>query len=794
MIRTFHISFLTMILAISGVKTAVGQNLVINELMQSNVDEIMDDLNEFPDSWVEVYNLGPETANLVNYRIGITPDPNAAWALPAYAIPAGGHAIIYCDKEAQGLHSDFRLDSGKGCQVYLFMGASIIDQVEDLPKQPAPNVAYGRKTDGSVDWGYQLITTPGYSNSNFICDHDHILGNPIFSEPGSVQTGSRTILLELSVPEGSPEGTVIHYTTDGREPTRSDRRYSSPILITATSIIRAKLFCDGWLSPRSTAHSYILFPRDLTLPVISITTDDSYMNDSQIGIFPNNDTSNRTLHHNWRRPANIEYFESEGVPSAINQLGEIRVGGGTTRENSRKTLVVYANKRFGTKRFSYEFFPDQKPGLTEFKSFLLRNAGNDFNSLFMRDAIAQRNMGSNADLDWQAWSPAIVFINGEYYSMLNIRERDNEDNIYTNYNGLEDIDLIENWDDLKEGDFNNFYKFEAFYHNSHTFAEYEEWMDCEEFINLMIMDLYHNNLDFPGNNIIIWRPRAEGGRWRWIAKDVDYSLGMYNIPYTYKIFRWFYDPKYDPTWYWGANHPEYTFLFRHLMENTDFKNMFIERSAIYMGDFLNERGIHKVWDPMYEKIKYEYPYHRMKISRYPDYNKEMQHVNDWVAHRSDEFYKQISNFYDVGNPIPLEINTNQQDSPLTSLSFNGVTLSEGQFDGKFYPNHTIRLDAKPKEGMELMGWWIQQTNGSSTTSQEYMITDLDMEMPVCSRLVIEPICYNIANGIINIGFTPTTTKSNDVYDLNGRKVRSGSTSLDGLPRGIYIVGGRKVIK
>ena len=378
--------------------------------------------------------------------------------------------------------------------------------------------------------------------------------------------------------------------------------------------------------------------------------------------------------------------------------------------------------------------------------------------------------------------------------MLNIRERDNEDNIYTNYNGLEDIDLIENWDDLKEGDFNNFYKFEAFYHNSHTFAEYEEWMDCEEFINLMIMDLYHNNLDFPGNNIIIWRPRAEGGRWRWIAKDVDYSLGMYNIPYTYKIFRWFYDPKYDPTWYWGANHPEYTFLFRHLMENTDFKNMFIERSAIYMGDFLNERGIHKVWDPMYEKIKYEYPYHRMKISRYPDYNKEMQHVNDWVAHRSDEFYKQISNFYDVGNPIPLEINTNQQDSPLTSLSFNGVTLSEGQFDGKFYPNHTIRLDAKPKEGMELMGWWIQQTNGSSTTSQEYMITDLDMEMPVCSRLVIEPICYNIANGIINIGFTPTTTKSNDVYDLNGRKVRSGSTSLDGLPRGIYIVGGRKVIK
>ena len=793
MIRKLYIYLLTMILTISAIGTADGQSLVINELMQSNVDEIMDDLNEFPDSWVEVYNMGPGTANLVNYKIGITSNQNEAWSLPAYAIPAGGHAIIYCDKESQGMHTNFRLDSGKDCQVYLFMSGSIIDQVEGLAKQPAPNIAYGRQTDGSSNWGYQLISTPGYSNSGLTCGHDHILGNPVFSEPGSVRTGSRSILLELSVPEGSPEGTAIHFTTDGREPTRSDRKYSSPIHITATSVIRAKLFCDGWLSPRSISHSYILFPRNLTLPIISITTNDAYMNDSRIGIFPNNDTSNRNLHHNWRRPSNIEYFEGEGSPSIINQLGEIRVGGGTTRDNPRKTLVVYAHKRFGTKRFSYEFFPDQKPGLTEFKSFLLRNAGNDFNSLFMRDAIVQRHMGTNTDLDWQAWSPAIVYINGEYYSMLNIRERDNEDNVYTNHDRLEDIDLIENWNNLKEGDKGNLNRYENFYNQSgHTMAEYKQWMDCEEFINLMIMNLYHNNLDFPGNNIVMWRPRTEDGKWRWIAKDVDYSLGMYNISYTYKIFRWFYDPSYDSTWYWGANDPEFTLLFRHLMEDPNFKNLFIERSAIYMGDFLNERGIHKVWDPMYDKIKYEYPYHRQKISKYPDYGKEMKHVNDWLAHRTDEFYDQISSFYNTGNPTSLKINTNLQNNPLESLSFNDVALSESRFDGKYFPNHTIKLEAKPKNGMEILGWWIQQTNGGSTISQEYMSADLNLEMPSCSRLVIDPICYNIANGIININAT-TSTKSNDVYDLNGRKVRSGSMSHDGLPRGIYIIGGKKVV-
>jgi hypothetical protein len=42
--------------------------LVINEMMQSNVDCVMDDANEFPDSWVELYNCRravPQTLNHV---------------------------------------------------------------------------------------------------------------------------------------------------------------------------------------------------------------------------------------------------------------------------------------------------------------------------------------------------------------------------------------------------------------------------------------------------------------------------------------------------------------------------------------------------------------------------------------------------------------------------------------------------------------------------------------------------------------------------------------------------------
>ena len=124
----------------------------------------------------------------------------------------------------------------------------------------------------------------------------------------------------------------------------------------------------------------------MTLPVISLVTDQRYWDDQQIGIITNNTSESRV---DWRRPVNIEYFETPKSESLLNQLGEVRVQGGASRGANLKSLAIYANKRFGEKRLSYEFFPDQRPGDTEFKSLVLRNAGNDFDYLLMRDAVVQ---------------------------------------------------------------------------------------------------------------------------------------------------------------------------------------------------------------------------------------------------------------------------------------------------------------------------------------------------------------------------------------------------------------------
>lgn len=770
-----------------------GDHLIINELMQSNIDCWMDDLNDFPDSWVELYNPSSANIDLSNYSLGVVLDAGEAWKLPSQTIAPGKYVIVCCDKESTKLHTPFRLESGKGCNVYLFRDGQVIDKVENLAKQPAPNIAYGRQTDGSEEWGYQLTPTPNKANSGEVCDGNHILGEPVFSQKGFVINGSKSFRLKLTLPEGAPEGTEIRYTTNGTEPTASSSKCgSSGFAINKSTTVRARLFCNGWLSPRSTVESYIFHDKELTIPVISIVIDDKYLNDAKIGIFANN--NNHDNPKNWRRPMNIELFDATDEPSRLNQLCETRITGGWSRDASRKSMAVYAHKRFGTKKLDYEFFPDQRPGVTDFKSVVLRNAGNDRDGIYMRDAICQRTMAEHTDIDWQAWRPAVIYINGAYHCILNIRERGNENNIATNY-GLEDIDLIENGE-LKEGTSDFYDAFTEFYQEKgHTLEEYAKWIDLEEYMNVMAMNLYFCNLDFPGNNNVMWRPRTEDGRWRWIVKDVDYALGLYNHAASHNILKQYYNPtskEYNDISF-SITEPA-TRLFRNMMEDPDFQREMIDRLSIYMGDFLNEKGVRAIWDPMYNLLMGEWKRHRDAVYNnpwWPNYDDELRSSRNWLSQRTAEMYKHIGSQFSLGSPIPLTINVENSEEDLVGLTFNDVPLTKNSFDGKFYFTRAIRLENNNAE-RPIAGWRIAETKSGSTTTREISGSTLSLEMPACSKLAITAI-VGTPDGIGTITTLPDLSQGN-VYDLNGRIIRQGTTSLEGLPHGIYIVNRRKVIK
>ena len=799
--------------------------LVINEIMQSNVECIMDDIKEFPDSWVELYNPTDADINLKDYKIGTKLKESKAWQLPEKTVAAKGFVIVYCDKEGKEdnrLHADFRLESGKGCVVYLFTNKEIVDSLpyvdgKPMVKMPAPDVAFGRKTDGANEWGYQLTPTPGKANTGEICKAKQILGAPVFSEPGRVVNyGQKSVSVELSLPEGAPEGAYITYTTDGSEPTATGKKYTEAFHITKSTAIRAKVFCEGWLSPLSTAQSYIFHARRMTVPIFSIQTDDRYLNDKEIGLFANNNSKEDKKLHDWRRPVNVEFFPEEGAPSAINQPGETRIQGGQSRANALKSMVFYANKRFDPdhKRYSYEFFPDQKPGVTEFKSFSLRDGGNDFGDLYFRDLIIQRTMGPNVDLDWQAGHTAVLYINGEYMGMLNIRERSNEDNIYSNYDGLEDVDEIEiahekenNQDmfieELKEGDDVFYQAFKEFYsQKGHTLAEYEEWMDVSEYLNIMVMNLFYGNIDFPGNNIVFWRPNDDAKvdlpkRWRFIVKDTDFGLGLYGRKSDYNTIDLLYNPSEHSSDNWAFTEPA-TRLIKNMLEDKDILKMFIDKCCVYMGDFMNAKGTGATIDAIKDEALDEFVAHRAKYptwggSSRDEINNKFNDAKKWLAGyteqgwwggqsttylpRTDYFLQHMSSQWKLGTAVKLTINKTEQD---VAITINGIKLSGKTFNGKFFPNRELVITGTAPEGKVVTGWKL-----SGGKNEEIAGSELTLNMTT-SELTIEPILSDAA-GIQTIESSASTTDPSDIYDLLGNKVKTPR------PGRIYIQNGKKLL-
>ena len=791
--------------------SSTAQTLKINELMQSNVECIMDDIKEFPDSWVELYNPTDAAINLKDYKISNKNKVKKAWQLPDQQVPAGGYVIIYCDKEGKEdnrLHADFRLESGKGCTLYLFKGKDD-EPVDSLPadmkKMPAPDVAFGRETDGADKWGYQVTPTPGKANTGEICDAKHILGAPVFGKEGFVTSGEAAFQLELGLPDGAPEGTVIRYTTDGSEPTSKSTKYTNPINIGKTKVIRAKLFCDGWLSPMSTAQSYIFHPREITLPIFSVQTNDKYLNDKEIGLFANNKSKEDKKTHDWRRPVMIEFFPVGSDNSAFNQLGETRIQGGQSRANDLKSMVFYANKRFDPdhKRYSYEFFPDQKPGITEFKSFSLRDGGNDFGDLYFRDLIIQRTMAGHVDLDWQAGHSAVLYINGEYMGMLNIRERSNEDNIYSNYNDLEDIDMVEishekvdNVDqfieEFKGSEDETFYNaFKAFYsEKGHTKAEYEQWMDVSEYLNIMIMNLFYGNIDFPGNNIVFWRPNdddTESGLpkiWRFIVKDTDFGLGLYGRQNNYNTIDLLYNPANYPNDNWAFTEPA-TRLIKNMLEDKDILDLFIDKCCVYMGDFMNGKGTGETIDLIKAESMEEFVAHRDKynpgwgwwpVDNRSEIENKFNAAKQWAEGRPNNFYNHIGKKWNLGTAFPVSINKGVADVP-EDVTVNGIKLSEGVFDGKFFPNRQLTITATAPEGKTIAGWKVTTTPASgSKKTENYDGDELVFTPASCKSMSIEAI-FSIGSGI-----SEKKAECNDdvkaIYNLRGERQQSLSSGVN----------------
>ena len=754
--------------------SAQSSSLLINEIMQSNVDGLVAD-SDFPDSWVELYNPTSSVLSLQNYRLGTTDDAGTAYRLSG-SIPAHGYALVYCDKVSKGMHTDFNLDCDDPGRLYLFdSNQQVVDRI-DYPRMLAPGVGYGRTDDGGSTWQYVRNATPGASNAGGRYA-DQLLPDPLFSLDGQLMTSAAQ--LQITLPSVSlPADVRIYYTLDGSEPTSKSPSATQVTLdLKRNTTVRAKLISQSALSPRSVTHSYLFADAvDDPYRIVSIVTSNDYLYDGKFGIISN-------YEQKWRRPINIEVFDPRSGRSTLNQLCETAVAGHGSRTMPQKSLKCYAKKRFGKKQFNAMLW-SEKPRVTHCKSFVLRSGGNRSKETRINDAIVQRLFGWHVpNLDYQAYTPVIVYINGQYKGFYEMRERSDEDFVEANYPGIGDVDVegaYSYYANRLEGPFREFRDLYSL--QSTTFADLAPLMDVDNFLKALIAEIYAFNFDYPNNNIAMWRPLKEGGRWRWILKDLDaMGVGKPQENLFSRMFDYGYGEMSAEGEYVDGQVSTLTgnTLYRKMISLPEFRRMFIDHYAVYLGDFLRGDYVSEFSSNMFDEIEPQIPssneVYGYKMSSW-DFYRSL--YNDFVSRRPEFEYANLSRRFNLGYLLPMQV-TDSGHHP----TINGISLTAGDFRGCWFSNHPLLLES----GSPFLGWRLTISPAAGIDQViEYSASSLSLSLadfPEGSSLLFEP--YSIGDDpgqgscIEQIGLSDddasqsnaSTTRPPLYYNLLGQPVR-----------------------
>lgn len=699
------------------VSLLVNAQLRINELMTNNVSYIMDDAFDYS-MWVELYN----TSSVNSYKLSdfwFTDDkakPNK-WK-PVYDtnVTAKSFFLLYFERDETYGHANFKLDPDGGT-LYLFDNANSLVDSMAYPKQ-FRNSSWGRLTDGSSQMGCFTLPSPKTSNNG--------------RETATVQCTRPTPSLQagfFKTPQvlrfTCDPGDTVYYTMNHSEPTRASLRFSTltSINISATMVIRARTFSKGKVPSDIVSNTYFMNLRDHNMPVVSISTTQANLTDPKTGIYCDGDGTNgligngqtvkRNYNQNWNRPINFELFDTTGV-QRLNQEVDTKILGCWTRAYPAKSISVSPKKKFGDSQLRYDLFAASKPN-RKYKDIQLRNSGNDFGYSMMRDGFMQSIvMNRLPGLDYMAYEPAVLYINGVYTGIQNLRERSNEDWVFSNY-GLDEDDVlaleatidIDTDKDIATDTafiaFSNFLKNNDVSQSS-VYEQVCRKMDVDNYMAYMMAEIYTANTDWPHNNVKMWRTK-EGGPWHWILSDTDFGMNLYNSLETYNTL----------TTCLGENgsKPDWaTVVLRRLVLNDTFRNAFIDRFAVHLSTTFKTERVNRIMDSIAAKINNELPYHKAKYGSNRSLSDDVTNMKNFSGARPMNLLNFISARFCNAAPIrSLQLNSNVNGA---TYAFNGQEVVDKAAKIQYFQNKIFSVEAKPIRGQQFKHWEKTKLGGTLT--------------------------------------------------------------------------------
>ncbi len=752
--------------------TSRGQSVVINEVMAANTNTLQDEDGTYSD-WVELFNPGVDPVDLTDWGLTDLASNPFKWRFGAVTIQPGQFLIVWASNKNRPiitatnmLHTSFAISKG-GEDIVLTRADS--NQVDMLPSTAmTDNQSVGRQPDGTGAWLFFAQATPGTSNTT--TGVAATLTPPEFSVAGGVYTSAVSLAFSTTVTGG-----VVRYTLDGSEPTSNSALFSTALELASRAgltnnwsmiptnegldpgapyyegwqaplgevfkvhTVRARVFKSGSLPSSTITQSYLVDTNGThryTLPILSIASDPSNFFSAATGIYVPGSSGTNYMQDgsDWERPASVEMIDTNGLVAFRIDAG-IRINGNTTRNRPRKALRVYARNPTS---LAYPLFPE-KP-VTHYDTFLLRNGGNDWGQTLFRDAYMQ-SLVAHTGIDRQSARPVVVFLDGEYWGVHQLRDRLDEGYLQHHY-GLAEQDFVQmesGWvePNLSQPiyDRGNTNWVEDYYallslvntQSMATAAAYEavqDRMDVDNYADYLATEIWSGNTDWPGNNVRLWRSvstnREPGaafrhdGRWRWMLCDMDFGLGLdfFYVP-GHDAFASFNSLNHASTAYGAefSNNTNATLLFRRLLENTNFQQRFVTRFSDHLNSSFRADRVLTELSNTVARMAPEMTEHANRWRQPGNWSSEVARVNSYAAQRTSAVWGHLQNFFGLDSRQTLTLRVN--DATRGSVSVNSLELKSGTpgvgepaypWSGSYFPDYPVTVTATAAPGYRFAAW------------------------------------------------------------------------------------------
>ncbi|MBK8487078.1 MAG: lamin tail domain-containing protein [Bacteroidetes bacterium] len=599
------------------------------------------------------------------------------------------------NSDFDAIHTNFKI-APEGETIFLSNADGIMIDSVFVINQQTDN-SYGRATDGATDFAVFEIATPNASN-NTSTPYLGYMEMPTFDSIGGFYNDSLTI--GITCPNPLAE---IYYTTDGNTPTTDDNFYSEAITLFETTALKAVCVDEDENYLQSKPHIETYFIEDaVSLPVISITTDEE-------NLFGDNGIYDYWW-LDWKKPCYIEYFNEDKIKQfGWNSAIKIDGGAGGSRSLPQKSFRIEPfNDSYGDGVLNYPLIP-RKWFVQNYETFYLRNGSNFWNVLPYKDAFMERTLDGTLN-DPMAYTPVIVYLNGEYWGLYELREK-LDPGRYKQANLIEkdDLDLLSMsyWYGLVlrtlRGSDTSWYNMRDFIYEYPTpedtlfYNLADAQLDLKSFADYMIAETWMGNYDWPWNNIKMYRDRGGDNKWKYAVIDLEWGIG----------YGW--SNIYSDMISYMMDYNEYTCPIITLMSNPQFHDYFINRYADLMNStFLPERTL-AIEDSIFSQVM---PAMGRQLDTWGDGSPILDQIAVFLDYRSavrsdfefrtPEVRNHLEDYFDLEeqNDITLQI----EPEGAGRIQLNTLTIYDSGWEGVYFQAVPITMTAEANTGYTFSHW------------------------------------------------------------------------------------------